>query len=827
MAARNRLITALGTVALALLLSLTGCEFEGVHLGETTESGSSDPDAIVESRIVGSVGDGPIIDARLRVFSNTGEELEKTWSDSTADYDLTIRTRGSNYPLTLIADQGTDIVTNAPPDFSLKTVVLQPGNNREVANLNPYSTLIVKAAQKAGGITEESIAAATEAVLERYGFGLDSDLVPDPLFSPMDDNNVHVIVKASETMGEMIRRTRDAMITIGSSVDGDAVMTALAADLTDGWIDGEGEQGHDPRIAAVANVASAPVMLEALANRLHVEGSDATGAMDAAIYHVRPSATGRSQDVVIQASAIAQTMRALQAAAQVTSDKRISEALALLAETEPGVTSIQSLPDGIDHLLNHDFLTRIAGSDERTLSAINAAARGEASPITDEPEQTRDDANTETDGDTEDTLTGDADSETESGNETSSTEDSTNDTNTTEETDTGTGSDTNTESSEDTSTDEQSPDQQVEDDSPAVLWSQDHWELFDGGDHFLETGFSLDRLSGTSFTAEAIIQYTGEADRTWSPIFGSGKETFRHDQILNIGKVDGNNDLRVNVAGLDAFSVSGTELFDGQERHVAVVVSPETIDVYVDQTRVATRDNETGTITTSSELLIGATGHADNERWFGWIGPARITGTALEPSQFLIADGSGDGESLEPKPNRAPTIAGTPETSLVVGNPWSFAPDAADPDGDTLVFSISGEPNWVQFDSTTGKAWGTPEAAGSFGPITITADDGTDTASLEPFTLEVVEPALGTALVSWTPPTEREDGTTLDDLAGYHVYWGKDPDDLRHTVPIKGEGQTSHLVENLEAGTWYFAVTAYCSNGLESAKSNVGSKTIE
>jgi len=91
----------------------------------------------------------------------------------------------------------------------------------------------------------------------------------------------------------------------------------------------------------------------------------------------------------------------------------------------------------------------------------------------------------------------------------------------------------------------------------------------------------------------------------------------------------------------------------------------------------------------------------------------------------------------------------------------------------------------------------------------------------------VVEPALGTALVSWTPPTEREDGTALEDLAGYHVYWGKDPEDLKHTVDITNEGQTSHLVENLEAGTWYFAVTAYCSAGLESAKSNIGSKTIE
>jgi hypothetical protein len=181
---------------------------------------------------------------------------------------------------------------------------------------------------------------------------------------------------------------------------------------------------------------------------------------------------------------------------------------------------------------------------------------------------------------------------------------------------------------------------------------------------------------------------------------------------------------------------------------------------------------------------------------------------------------------LAPRPNSAPTISGTPTTALVVGYPWSFTPTASDPDGDTLTFSIDGKPEFASFDTATGQISWTPSAKGSYGPITITVSDGKATASLEPFTLQVDEPTLGTATVSWEPPTQRTDGSALTDLAGYRVYYGKDANNLSHTIVIDSEGQTSQFIDNLDAGTWYFAVTAVCSKGLESPKSEIGSKTI-
>jgi len=57
------------------------------------------------------------------------------------------------------------------------------------------------------------------------------------------------------------------------------------------------------------------------------------------------------------------------------------------------------------------------------------------------------------------------------------------------------------------------------------------------------------------------------------------------------------------------------------------------------------------------------------------------------------------------------------------------------------------------------------------------------------------------------------------------VYYGKDRTSLTHVVPASA-GQISQHIENLEVGTWYFAVTAICSQGLESPKSEIGSKTI-
>jgi hypothetical protein len=45
-------------------------------------------------------------------------------------------------------------------------------------------------------------------------------------------------------------------------------------------------------------------------------------------------------------------------------------------------------------------------------------------------------------------------------------------------------------------------------------------------------------------------------------------------------------------------------------------------------------------------------------------------------------------------------------------------------------------------------------------------------------------------------------------------------------IDIANASAVSYTVTELSAGTWYFAVSAYTTSGVESSLSNVGSKTI-
>ena len=60
--------------------------------------------------------------------------------------------------------------------------------------------------------------------------------------------------------------------------------------------------------------------------------------------------------------------------------------------------------------------------------------------------------------------------------------------------------------------------------------------------------------------------------------------------------------------------------------------------------------------------------------------------------------------------NDAPTITGTPSTSVDEDQAYSFTPTGSDVDaGTTLVYSITGTPSWASFDTSTGALTGTPD----------------------------------------------------------------------------------------------------------------------
>jgi len=178
--------------------------------------------------------------------------------------------------------------------------------------------------------------------------------------------------------------------------------------------------------------------------------------------------------------------------------------------------------------------------------------------------------------------------------------------------------------------------------------------------------------------------------------------------------------------------------------------------------------------------------------------------------------------------NRAPAISGSPPTSAREGQAYAFTPTASDPDGDRLTFSIVNRPAWAAFSSTNGALTGTPGTGtvGSYANITIRVSDGVVTASLPAFSIDVQQVAMGSATLSWQAPTTRTDGTPLTNLAGYRIRYGTANGSYPNQLTIPNGGLTSAVVENLPPATYYFVISAYDSQGMESANSSPVSKTI-
>ena len=162
--------------------------------------------------------------------------------------------------------------------------------------------------------------------------------------------------------------------------------------------------------------------------------------------------------------------------------------------------------------------------------------------------------------------------------------------------------------------------------------------------------------------------------------------------------------------------------------------------------------------------------------------------------------------------NRPPTISGSPTTSLNSGTAYSFQPTASDPDGNALTFSIQSKPAWASFSTSTGRLSGTPAAAdvGSYSNIVISVSDGSASASLPAFAISVTQVANGSATITWTPPTQNTDGSSLTNLAGYRLYYGTNSASLTQTVQIANAGASSYVVENLSPATWYL-----CGEGVQ------------
>jgi hypothetical protein len=212
----------------------------------------------------------------------------------------------------------------------------------------------------------------------------------------------------------------------------------------------------------------------------------------------------------------------------------------------------------------------------------------------------------------------------------------------------------------------------------------------------------------------------------------------------------------------------------------------------------------------------------------------KITLVAALALTVLAGCGGGGGSEGTPQTggpgggNAAPTIQGQPSANVVAGQAYSFQPSATDPNNDTLTFSVTNLPSWATFNPSTGRLTGTPSGSdiATYSGIQISVSDGQASASLNAFSITVADVVVGSATLSWTPPTENSDGSSLTNLAGYRVHYGRSPTQLSQMIEITNSSLSTYVVENLSSGTWYFALVTVNSGGTTSVMSNVAAKTI-
>lgn len=83
------------------------------------------------------------------------------------------------------------------------------------------------------------------------------------------------------------------------------------------------------------------------------------------------------------------------------------------------------------------------------------------------------------------------------------------------------------------------------------------------------------------------------------------------------------------------------------------------------------------------------------------------------------------------------------------------------------------------------------------------------------------------ATLTWTIPTTNTDGTAYTDPKGYKVYYDMSQGGPYENInDVQDPSATTHVVFPLIPGSWFFVVTAYNQNDVESDVSNEAMKIL-
>jgi hypothetical protein len=184
-----------------------------------------------------------------------------------------------------------------------------------------------------------------------------------------------------------------------------------------------------------------------------------------------------------------------------------------------------------------------------------------------------------------------------------------------------------------------------------------------------------------------------------------------------------------------------------------------------------------------------------------------------------------------------PVISGSPPTTAVVGQAYSFQPAASDPMGTALTFSVANAPKWAAFDASSGHMAGTPTASetGAYPNITVTVSNGTASAVLPAFSITVSASAPAAGLsISGSPLTSVVVGTpydftptTADPSAGKLTFsiqntpswatFNAATGELSGTPPAGDVGSSSNIIISVSDGTTSASLPAFAIAVVQSA----------
>jgi len=666
--------------AYCLVAGLSACGGGG---GGGTSNSNIEPAQVDEVILSGSVGDGPIVGANVSVYSSNGKLISTFNSDAYANFSVGVKIPKGSYPLLIEAKNGVDLVTGSAPDFTLLSVVEK--NSDTQVNLNPHSTLIVATAQQMpGGLNAGSnISAASNIVTTKMNYGLDTSLIQDPIKTPIDTKQIANIVKASEAFGEMIRRTRDNVSGSGYITSGNDVVQSLAADLTDGSLDGRGTNGANSRISAVANLVAGQVTIEAMKNSLYVNGVNATSAMDSAIKTTLPKTpdTSLTGSVPINAEIIAQAKSSIAAAnaiAPSASLTTLSAALDSVVPGSPATTVAQILPSTSSSDLVQ-VISVAASATTSDLEVINTAVNESPAPAPQENSAP--------------TING-SPATSVAANSAYSFQPSASD---------------------------------VDGDSLTFsISSRPSWASFNS---------STGRLSGTPTNANAGTT-SGIEIRVSDGTISTALPTFSLtvSSVNTAPTISGSPTTSVTANSAYSFQPSASDA-DGNSLTFSIANRPSWATFNTSTGRLSGTPTTAGT---TSGIVISVSDGTNS---------ASLPAFSLNVLTYV-------------PPNTSPTISGSPATSVNANSAYSFQPSASDVDGNSLTFSIANRPSWASFSSSTGRLSGTPTNAhaGTTSGIVISVNDGIVSTALSAFSL-TVNSVNSAPVVSNSPATSVNQGS--------------------------------------------------------------------